>query len=828
MKRLFDFFLALIGLLLFSPLMVAVAIAIRIDSPGALIYSGERVGRGGKKFRIFKFRSMVADASSLGGGLTFRGDPRITRVGRILRATKLDELPQLVNVLKGEMSFVGPRPEDPRYVALYDERQRRVLSVRPGVTSVASLHYRQEEELLPPDLWEQVYTSTVMPAKLALELEDLAKSSFGRDLLVLVGTCFALVKDAADLGPWAPSIKHVQIWVSRYVTWAAVDVALIVIAYTLAILIRALDAQVDVRLALQKAVFDVVVYLAANYVFGIYRRAWRYASGQESVTLFFSVMTATAVLFAIGLTERTRDLPLGAVIFGGIFTFMLMAAVRYRRRLLRGVLDTLQSLTSLATREGARVLIVGAGEEGQLLAWRLQNRAPGVGYQVAGFIDQDPRNHGLMIHNVPVYGDRRRIPKLVDELHIDLIIIAIPPNEVLEPRELLALCRSTQAQVKILPGLASLLRGNGSEPIWVDVDEGELFQRRSYRADGEACSKLIGGKILMVTGAAGSIGSELCSQIADYNPARLVLVDFDESGLHDLHMELMSKRKEFPIEIALGDIADRAGVEALFNRVHPHIVFHAAAYKHLPILEEQPREGIRVNIVGTRVMHHLSEEFGVERFILISSDKAANPKSVLGMTKRIGELIVTASPRRGHMLSTAVRFGNVLGSRGSVIPTFEKQIELGGPVTITDPEMTRYFLSTGEAVSLLLQAVSMTAGGDIYVLDMGAQVKIVDLARRLIRAHGLRPEQDIEIKYTGARPGEKISEELVGPGETQVPTEHASIYRIRQTAPLDLGGFEYQVEELVNMSPDGRTADSLRAQLRGCLESIQPEALSPV
>jgi FlaA1/EpsC-like NDP-sugar epimerase/lipopolysaccharide/colanic/teichoic acid biosynthesis glycosyltransferase len=824
MKRLFDLVVSGVGLLFLSPLIAAVAAAIRLDSPGPVFYRGERVGRGGRKFRIFKFRTMVADASLRGGGLTYRDDPRITRMGSLLRTTKIDELPQLVNVFKGEMSLVGPRPEDPRYVALYTERQRQVLSLRPGVTSVASLRYRQEEELLPPDRWEQAYISTVLPAKLDLELSYLAKSSFGQDLLIMAGTLLTLLRDAAHVVPLAPVIRRIRVLVERYVSWAIIDAVLVVIAYSLAILIRSLDAQVDVRLASQEALFGVLIYLAANYVFGIYRRAWRYASGQESVVLFLAVMTATGVLFAFGLTQGTRDLPLGAVIIGGIFTFMLMAGVRYRGRLLKGVGDTLLSLSSMTSSEGARVLIVGAGEEGQLLAWQLQNRTPGKGYQVLGFVDQDRGKHGMLIHNLPVYGNRSLIPELVKRLHVDLIIIAIPPQEVHEPRVLLAICRSTQAQVKILPGLSNLLRVNGTGPVWVDADEDELLQRQRYRVDAEACSRLIRGKIVMITGAAGSIGSELSRQLAAFGPARLAIVDIDESGLYELQVELLAKQRDLALELALCDITDRCGVEALFSRIHPQIVFHVAAYKHVPILEEQPREGIRVNISGTKLMHCTSQTFGVERFILISSDKAVNPTSVLGMTKRLGELLVSAPRRSSAMLSTAVRFGNVLGSRGSVIPTFEKQIDLGGPITITDPEMTRYFLSTGEAVSLIIQAVSMTSGGDIYVLEMGVPVKIVDLAHRLIRVRGLRPGQDIGIEYVGVRPGEKMSEELVGLGETLVPTEHPSIYRIRQTAPLDLEAIECRVDELMNLNTNGTSADALRAQLRHCLESVEPGA----
>ncbi|MGE5139822.1 MAG: polysaccharide biosynthesis protein, partial [Rudaea sp.] len=465
---------------------------------------------------------------------------------------------------------------------------------------------------------------------------------------------------------------------------------------------------------------------------------------------------------------------------------------------------------------------------GQLLVLQLQTRLQGQAYDVVGLVDDDPRKRGMLIHNVPVYGGRQQIPELAATLHPDLIILAIPPRKVRNPRELLALCRATSAQIKIIPGLFDWLGHNSRAPGWEDINEEDLLLRSARRVDEAACRRLLLGRAVMVTGAAGSIGSELCRQIAAYQPERLILVDINESGLHDLVVELRPQAGRTRIDLVLGDISDRHKMQRVFESSRPQIVFHAAAYKHVPILEQFPQEGVRVNILGTRIIHSLAEIYGAERFVLISSDKAVNPSNVLGMTKWVGELIATYRRTNPVMLSTAVRFGNVLGSRGSVLPTFEKQIELGGPVTITHPDMTRYFLTISEAVSLVIQAAAMTRGGDLYALDMGVPVRIVDLAQRMIRAHGLRPGQDIAIEYTGMRPGEKLNEELIAPAEETCPTEHEAIFRIERRVPLALANLEQEIDQMVAFSANGSGPDTVRSALTNWISQLQSAASMPV
>ncbi len=821
MKRVVDFILALIGLVVLSPVFLIVALAIKLDSHGPAFYRGERLGKDGKLFRIFKFRTMVANASALGGGLTHRNDPRVTRLGRWLRRTKIDELPQLLNVVKGEMSLVGPRPEDPRYLPYYSPRYRQVLSIPPGITSIASIRYRNEEILLPAENWEKVYVGTVLPAKLDIELSYLATRSPGQDLLILLATGFALLKDETHFDTLTRVVTRFERFIDRYVSWVAIDTPLIILAYALALAVRSITARLDLPLAFVEALVGVLIYVITNQFFGIYHRVWRYASGQESVMLFASVATATVAISLINLLLPSRALPQGAILLGGFFSFIFLAAVRYRRNLLEGIRQGIENYIGFASGEGARVLVIGAKDIGQILTFQLQNHLRA--YQVVGFVDDDRQTHGMKIHNVPVHGGRASIPEAVARLHVDLILIAIPLSKTPEPRELLALCRSTQAQIKVIPSLGDLLTQNGHVPDWIDIDDAELLQRTVYQVDEVSCQRLLADQTVMVTGAAGSIGSELCEQIATYQPRRLVMVDINESGLYDLSVDLRAISPTLELDLVLGDISDPRRMRAVFEQTQPQIVFHAAAYKHVPILEDYPAEAVRVNVYGTWSLHQLASQFGVERFILISSDKAVNPSNVLGMSKRIGELIVSAAPS-GAMRSTAVRFGNVLGSRGSVVPIFAKQIDMGGPVTLTHADMTRYFLSIAEAVSLVIQAAAITRGGDLYVLDMGVPISIADLAQRMIRARGLRPGRDIAIEYVGPRPGEKMSEELVGVGETKIATEHQSIFQIQGPAAVPAEELARQIDELVSFSGNGTTAEQIRTKLQDCVRLLVPSS----
>jgi FlaA1/EpsC-like NDP-sugar epimerase len=418
-------------------------------------------------------------------------------------------------------------------------------------------------------------------------------------------------------------------------------------------------------------------------------------------------------------------------------------------------------------------LIIGAGESGQFLARQLQTHSQRHRYELVGFVDDDPAKLGLRLHGVSILGDRQAILQLVAERKVGLIIITIHniPGSTL--REILSICLNSQAQVKIQPDFLKLM-DNPKEALPLrDITPTDLLGRQPHQIDETACRELIWGKVILVTGAAGSIGSELCHQLLNFQPRQLLMLDNNETGLHNLtiscrHSPLADleaeERPATEIKSIIADITNASKLEQIFKTYRPQIIFHAAAYKHVPLMEQQPDEAVRVNVLGTKIVSKLAARYAAECFVFISTDKAINPSSIMGATKRLGEMMIMNGVP-GSTLFTAVRFGNVLGSRGSVVPTFTRQIELGGPVTVTHPEMTRYFMSVSEAASLVIQAATLTEGKDIFMLDMGQRIRIADLAHKMIRLRGLRPGQDIAIEYTGIRPGEKLYEEFLAPDE---------------------------------------------------------------
>ncbi|MBI4329427.1 MAG: polysaccharide biosynthesis protein [Chloroflexi bacterium] len=585
----------------------------------------------------------------------------------------------------------------------------------------------------------------------------------------------------------------------RLVPALVVDAALVLVAYGLAFLLRFEGSVPEEYLVGFREVAPValLVYLAVNYLFGVYDRMWSYASSSEVMNIWVAVMVATGLLTGLDvLAGSQRPVPLSVVVLGGVFVLGFFTLLRYRWRLVTGFL--LRWRASRGARK--RVLIVGAGEAGQLLAWQLKNLAHT--YDVVGFIDDDPRKKGMRVHGARVLGDRSSIPSAAAMKAVDTIVIAIHRLSGSDFRDILARCQETHAQVKVLPNVLGMMDNNVGEPLLRDIGVEDLLGRKAVPVDQEMCHRLLRGKVVLVTGAAGSIGSELCRQIVQFSPSRLLLLDNNESGLHDLTLQLQRQANGTDIlHPVVADILRREKLERLFSRWRPQVIFHCAAYKHVPLMEEHPDEAVLVNVIGTRNVCELASEAGAERFVLISTDKAVTPVSVMGMTKRLCEMMVLAMPRDATCRFTAVRFGNVLNSRGSVIPTFLRQIETGGPVTVTDARMTRFFMGPLEAVNLILQAATLTGGGDIFVLDMGEEIRIVDLAQRLIRLRGLRVGEDIEIAYSGVRPGEKLEERLYDPAlEERAPTTHPYIFRVRQSQAAPQKDLWAKVDSLAGLA----------------------------
>lgn len=570
---------------------------------------------------------------------------------------------------------------------------------------------------------------------------------------------------------------------SRRLVLMAVDAVLVSLALQIALLLR-FEGRVPAEyfwLAWKLTPLAVIIFPVWFYFFRLYHRLWEYASIRELYAITISLAGAMATFAAAVYLLPLGKLPRSIYLISYMVSMLLIGGVRLSWRMLRD--NSLRPRLQLFNSAPAdrRILIIGAGDAGALVARELQSHhhQDGAAVAVVGFIDDDPRKQKQYLNGLPVLGTRADIPAVVQECHVNEIIIAMPsvPGRVI--RDIVKICQTTRAKLKILPGVYELIDGRVSVNRLREVELEDLLGREPVRVNLEEIARYLHGKVVLVTGAGGSIGSELCRQIARFRPQRLLLLDNSENNLFEIDMEIRDHHPGLEVIALLADVKEVVKINYLFDRYRPQIVFHAAAYKHVPMMELNPDEAVKNNVLGTRNTAEAADRSGAEVFILISTDKAVNPSSVMGTTKRLAEMIVLGMNSRSRTRFTAVRFGNVLGSRGSVIPLFKQQIRRGGPVTITHPGMKRYFMTIPEAVQLVIQAGAMAEGGEIFVLDMGEPVSIDEMARDLIRLMGLRPDEDIEIKYIGVRPGEKLHEELFTPEEDRIATRHERIFIAR-------------------------------------------------
>lgn len=540
------------------------------------------------------------------------------------------------------------------------------------------------------------------------------------------------------------------------------------------------------------------------YVAGLYRSLWRYASIRELVTLTVTSALTSGVLYFIDLAVFAYSLPRSIylidfllVLFGTGFIRFL---VRYRRRYLHGSRPS----------EVKRALIYGAGEAGTRLLEDLQIQ-PELGVRVVGFIDDNPSKLRHTIHGVPILGSREKLQEMAARYDIHQIIIAIPSMSKATLRDLVDACECTKAELKILPPMSEILGGKVRVQDVRSVQIEDLLRREPIQTDLSSISGYVGQRRVLVTGAGGSIGSELCRQIARFEPEELILFGHGENSIFEIHGELKERFPALKVHTVIADIRDEAKIHRIFGTHRPQVVFHAAAHKHVPLMEANPDEAVVNNVFGTRNIAEAAHGSGAECFVMVSTDKAVNPGNVMGATKRVAEMVVQSLARRSDTRFVSVRFGNVLGSRGSVIPFFKKQIARGGPVTVTHPDMKRYFMTIPEAVQLVMQAGAIGKGGEVFVLDMGEPVKIVDLARDLIRLSGFEPGTDIEIQFTGTRPGEKLFEELINENEAISQTEHEKIVQLLGEGPSEseITGILQSLEERLQRSD----LDGLKSEL---------------
>jgi FlaA1/EpsC-like NDP-sugar epimerase len=553
--------------------------------------------------------------------------------------------------------------------------------------------------------------------------------------------------------------------------FAVLDAVFVVVAFG-AVLILRFDGAVPDRYWERFVIavpLIVVVALAMNWLWGLYGQLWRHASVLEARRIILATFS-TGIVLTIIMVVGPRLIPLSVVGLATLLYTVLAGATRFQSRLF--------ALRREQTdRPGLRVVILGASESGATLV-REMLRSPRAGLIPIAMLDDDPRLQGRRCQGVPVVGPIADLPRLAREstVHQAVLAVADPPTELV--RRAADLADLAEVPLKVLRGVAELVQGHITLHDVRDLRIEDVLGREQVVTDLRAVHELLTGRRVLVTGAGGSIGSEISRQVADAEPASLLVLDHDETHLHELCSGLTGPVAESRTVQLLADIRDRDLMMRLFKRYQPEIVFHAAAHKHVPVLEQHPGEAVRTNVLGTLNVVSAARAVNVRHLVFISTDKAVNPSCVMGASKKLGEQIVLAGSAPGSQFC-AVRFGNVLGSRGSVIPTFLRQINSGGPVTVTDPRMTRYFMSIREAVQLVLQAAAMSEGKDIFVLEMGEQVRILDLARRMIRLAGRQVGTDVDIRITGVRPGEKLVEELHAADEELEPTRHPAIGKLR-------------------------------------------------
>ncbi|WP_426350450.1 polysaccharide biosynthesis protein [Alloiococcus sp. CFN-8] len=536
-----------------------------------------------------------------------------------------------------------------------------------------------------------------------------------------------------------------------------------------------------------------LLYMIVFKSFNLYNSLWSYASVDELISIIASNILSNAVILGISLA-LPGSLPISVIIFSGILITMFTTAFRLAFRLYR----RFSILEKKVDKAGfKRVLIVGAGYAGINILKDIK-MSPQYAYEPVGFIDDSPYKKGSIVSGIKVLGNVSEIKAIASMYRIDTIILAIPSLDKEERRRLLKICSESGCETKTIPGGWELLKEKPFISQVRGIDLKDILGREQVKLDNKGIEEYIRDQRVMVTGGGGSIGSELCRQIVNYKPQELIILDIYENNAYDLQNELLRSYPELNLKVLIASVRDKRRLEKIFKEYKPSVVFHAAAHKHVPLMETSPGEAIKNNVMGTLNTAECADRFGVKRFVLISTDKAVNPTNVMGASKRLCEMVIQSINSISSTEFVAVRFGNVLGSNGSVIPLFEKQIKAGGPVTVTHEEITRYFMLIPEAAQLVLQAGAYAKGGEIFVLDMGKPIKIYNMAEDLIRLSGLEPHKDIRIEVTGLRPGEKLYEELLMSEEGLMETAHEKIF-IGRPGEFDFDTVKKQIKEILDV-----------------------------
>lgn len=550
------------------------------------------------------------------------------------------------------------------------------------------------------------------------------------------------------------------------------DMLVIVIAYIVSeMLALSLRGSIEVLIHNAGAVIcTAAVFALVLFISGMYSTLWTLSGTKDYIRIVRSCVISSIISFIINAFFFE-----GIYIKIGIVTMILASIGILSLRMATRALHNIYKSKVTMNRDRKRLLIVGAGSSAAILVKDVSNNA-NINYDIVGFVDDDKAKKNVCINGIKVLGNRYDIPRLCDELNVDEILIATPSATVSQRKKIIEICNETGKTVKILPSIDQIIDKDNLLGAMRKVEIEDLLARDPIVLDNSGIRGYIENKTILVTGGGGSIGSELCRQIMKFDPKKLVILDIYENNAYDLQMELNRKYPDNKPEVVIASVRDMQRLEDIFKKYRPYIVFHAAAHKHVPLMEDSPGEAIKNNVFGTLNVAKCADKYGVKRFVMISTDKAVNPTNVMGATKRICEMIVQSMQKVSKTEFVAVRFGNVLGSNGSVIPLFKRQIAEGGPVTVTDKRITRFFMTIPEAAQLVIQAASYAKGGEIFVLDMGEPVKIYDLAKNLIRLSGFEPDVDIKIEVCGLRPGEKLYEELLMDEEGLTNTSHNKIF----------------------------------------------------
>lgn len=612
------------------------------------------------------------------------------------------------------------------------------------------------------------------------------------------------------------SENFINVPINRIIALVVMDIVSVLIASFFALYMRFDFSFSEIPLEYYKRFVNIllpniVMTLVFFVIWKLYKSVWRYASANELINII-------AATFCVALAQLIycyafeQNMPRSYYILFWFILTVLTGGIRFGYRILRLVNSKRTSI--VGKRNSTNVMIIGAGAAGNMILKEIESSTY-LNLQAKCIIDDHFGCHGKLLRGIPIVGGRDKILDAVVQYGIDEIIFAIPSADRQTKKDILDICKESGCKMRTLPGMYQLIKGDVSVSKLKEVEIEDLLGREPIQINTEEVFDYVGGKAVLVTGGGGSIGSELCRQIADHNPKQLVIVDIYENNAYEIQQELLRKHPELDLVVLIASVRNTARMDSIFATYRPNIVYHAAAHKHVPLMETSPNEAIKNNVFGTYKTALAADKYGTDRFVLISTDKAVNPTNIMGASKRMCEMVVQMMNQKSKTSFVAVRFGNVLGSNGSVIPLFKKQIAEGGPVTVTHPDIIRYFMTIPEAVSLVLQAGAYARGGEIFVLDMGEPMKIVDLAKNLIKLSGYRVGEDIEIKFTGLRPGEKMYEELLMDEEGLKKTANKMIF-IGKPIEFDMDVFVEQLENL------GEVAKQETVDIREIVKKIVP------